>query len=59
MRSKKIKATFIEPMLLLATGSLPDGSEWEYEVKLDGYRSLALKSAESFTCDRETIKTSR
>jgi ATP-dependent DNA ligase len=40
----KAKARFIEPMLLLRTDALPEGSEWEYELKLDGYRALALKS---------------
>jgi bifunctional non-homologous end joining protein LigD len=40
----KAKARFIEPMLLLRTDALPEGSEWEYELKLDGYRALALKT---------------
>jgi bifunctional non-homologous end joining protein LigD len=31
--------TFIEPMLLLADTTLPDG--WLYEIKLDGYRAIA------------------
>lgn len=31
-------------MLLLRTEALPECSEWIYEVKLDGYRALALKS---------------
>jgi DNA ligase D-like protein (predicted ligase) len=39
------KARFIEPMLLLHTAKLPDGGEWCYEVKFDGYRALAIKSA--------------
>jgi len=34
---------FIEPMQLLTTSRLPDGSEWHYELKLDGYRALAQK----------------
>ena len=41
MRSKRIKATFIEPMLLLATGSLPDGSEWEYELLCGGPHKIS------------------
>ena len=41
---KKIKASFIEPMLLLRTNSLPSGTNWLYELKLDGYRALAIKS---------------
>ncbi|MCU1339609.1 MAG: dependent ligase [Bryobacterales bacterium] len=40
----KAKAKFIEPMLLLRTNALPEGNEWLYEVKLDGYRALAIKS---------------
>lgn len=30
-------------MLLLRTEALPEGSEWQYELKLNGYRALALK----------------
>src|SRR5919197_395065 len=36
-------ARFIEPMLLLRTDSIPDGGEWLYELKLDGYRAIAFK----------------
>jgi ATP-dependent DNA ligase len=39
-----MKASFFEPMLCLATSSLPEGPEWEYELKLDGYRALAIKT---------------
>lgn len=42
--SRKIKVAFIEPMLLLRTEKLPEGKEWQYELKLDGYRALAIKS---------------
>jgi DNA ligase D-like protein (predicted ligase) len=38
------KARFIAPMLLLRTEKLPEGAEWLYELKLDGYRTLAIKS---------------
>src|SRR3979411_2423277 len=41
----KAKATFIEPMLLLRTGALHEAAEWLYELKLDGYRALAINSA--------------
>jgi DNA ligase D-like protein (predicted ligase) len=40
----KVKPGFIEPMLLLRTERLPEGSEWAYEIKLDGYRALAFKT---------------
>jgi ATP-dependent DNA ligase len=36
---------FIEPMLLLRTDKLPEGPEWTYKIKLDGYRALAIKKA--------------
>ena len=31
-------------MLLLRTDRLPEGPDWLYELKLDGYRALAIKS---------------
>jgi bifunctional non-homologous end joining protein LigD len=40
----KTKAAFIKPMLLLQTERLPEGSKWAYELKLDGYRALAIKT---------------
>lgn len=35
--------TFIAPMAALVVDSLPVGTEWAYELKLDGYRALILK----------------
>jgi bifunctional non-homologous end joining protein LigD len=32
-------------MLLLRTERLPEGPDWIFELKLDGYRALAIKSA--------------
>jgi bifunctional non-homologous end joining protein LigD len=40
----KTKAAFIEPMLLLRTEKLPEGADVVHELKLDGYRSLAIKT---------------
>src|SRR5579885_3422713 len=37
------KIEFIEPMNALLVSRLPEGSEWLYEIKLDGYRALALR----------------
>ena len=45
MSAPKVKAQFIDPMLLLRTERLPEGPEWSYEIKLDGYRALAIKTA--------------
>jgi len=36
-------AHFIEPMPCLAVKELPEGEAWQYELKLDGYRALAVK----------------
>ena len=42
-RAANRSAGFIEPMLLLKTDSLPDDSQYLYELKLDGYRAIAFK----------------
>ena len=33
---------FIEPMECLMVSALPEGPDWSYEIKLDGYRAQAL-----------------
>lgn len=38
--------TFCEPMECLAVTRLPEGPEWLYEVKLDGYRAQVLRDSE-------------
>lgn len=41
------KAGFIEPMLLLRTDRLPDDpARWSYQLKFDGYRAVAFKTAQ-------------
>ena len=40
----KRKADFIEPMDCAAVRKLPDGWQWIYEIKLDGYRAIGVKS---------------
>jgi ATP-dependent DNA ligase len=42
--AQTIKAMFTEPMLLLPARTLPEGANWAYELKLDGYRALAVKT---------------
>jgi DNA ligase D-like protein (predicted ligase) len=44
MPESKAKAQFVEPMLLLRSDRLPEGPEWVFELKFDGYRALAIKS---------------
>src|SRR6266446_8030042 len=48
----KRKAEFIEPMECALVPKLPEGPQWTYEVKLDGYRAIGVKG-------RETILYSR
>ena len=40
----RFRAGFIEPMLCASVKELPEGPSWKYELKLDGYRALGLKS---------------
>jgi len=40
----KRKADFIEPMDCAPVPKLIEGSDWLYEIKLDGYRAVAVKS---------------
>lgn len=42
-RSHMAAPRFIKPMKATAVSELPEGDEWIYEVKWDGYRALALK----------------
>jgi DNA ligase D-like protein (predicted ligase) len=49
----KRKAEFIEPIECALVPKLPEGSDWTYEVKLDGYRAIGVKSS------REAILYSR
>ena len=39
------KPNFIEPMYISEVRELPEGPEWAYEAKLDGYRCLAGRAA--------------
>jgi len=39
-----MNARFFEPMLCLAVAKLPEGPDWQLELKLDGYRGMGIKS---------------
>jgi len=52
MRQSRAKASrekfqsspaFVTPMAAVAVKELPEGEEWFYEVKFDGYRALVIK----------------
>ncbi len=38
--------TFVEPMLAKAVPRLPEGPRWQYEIKWDGYRALAITTGD-------------
>jgi bifunctional non-homologous end joining protein LigD len=40
-----VMARFVEPMLLQRASELPEGDAWLIELKLDGYRAIAFKTA--------------
>src|SRR5215813_6520352 len=37
---------FVPPMLATLVRALPQGSQWEYELKLDGYRLQAIRDGD-------------
>src|SRR5216683_956348 len=45
----RTQASFIEPMGCLSVSKLPAGLGWIWEIKLDGYRALAVKSPTGVT----------
>jgi bifunctional non-homologous end joining protein LigD len=42
-RSEASAPQFVAPMSATPVDTLPDGDEWLYELKLDGYRAIAIK----------------
>jgi bifunctional non-homologous end joining protein LigD len=42
-RTSKAVPAFVVPMAAVPITELPDGPDWLYELKLDGYRALLLK----------------
>jgi ATP-dependent DNA ligase len=45
----RTQASFIEPMECLSVSKLPEAATWIWEIKLDGYRALAVKSSTGLT----------
>ena len=48
-RCPAAEVLFIEPMYALAIKNLPEGRDWLYEVKFDGYRCFAGKRNDGVT----------
>jgi hypothetical protein len=42
-------ARFIQPMECLSVEKIPEGCAWTYELKLDGYRVIAVKGSGKLT----------
>lgn len=45
-RPSASEVAFVPPMLAKLVRTLPEGPEWEYELKLDGYRLEAVKDGD-------------
>jgi ATP-dependent DNA ligase len=49
LASPEQAASFIETMDCLPVSKLPDGPEWTYEIKLDGYRLEVVRKSRTTT----------
>src|SRR6516165_4105954 len=45
----KTERSFVAPMECLSVSKLPESNEYIWEIKLDGYRALAVKSGNGVT----------
>ena len=45
----KTERSFVAPMECLSVSKLPEGNQYIWEIKLDGYRALAVKSGNGVT----------
>ena len=51
------EAEFIEPMDCAPVSKLPDGSKWLFEIKLDGYRAIGVRTGLKRFCTLGTSRT--
>ena len=40
---KRVEPAFIEPMQCKLVAAIPTGEKWTFEIKLDGYRYIAVR----------------
>jgi bifunctional non-homologous end joining protein LigD len=56
----RARADFIEPMVAKPVANLPEGGDWIYEIKLGGYRCIAVKNdhgTKLFSPDRKLLSS--
>jgi len=46
----------VRPMLASSAATLPEGGDWSYEVKWDGYRAIAVKDGASVHLSSRNVK---
>jgi ATP-dependent DNA ligase len=49
---------FVTPMAAQVVKRLPEGDEWVYELKFDGYRALIIKDKDESSFDPGRTRTS-
>jgi ATP-dependent DNA ligase len=57
--SAETTARFIPPMLLLRRECLPEGPAWLYELKLDGFRAVAIERRHSRSAVAQMARISK
>jgi ATP-dependent DNA ligase len=55
----KCNAAFVDPMECLPVSKLPEGPQWVYEIKLDGYRAVTVKMGRDPDPDRPPLRVLR
>ena len=56
---QRVSPAFVTPMAAQVVKKLPEGDDWTYELKFDGYRALLLKDGRttSMTVPSTTCRT--
>ena len=49
------RPSFVEPMSARVVETLPEGDDWSYEVKLDGYRALVINPGATVYQDEQRV----